>query len=55
MCPIGLKPQSQLVSCEVINRKIVKHAVVVLERALVIKNANRVVASKDLAMGLQSA
>ena len=55
MCPIGLEPQGELVASEVINRKLVKHAVVVLKRALVVENADCVVTSKNLAMGLQSA
>ena len=55
MCPIVLKPQCELRSSEVINRKLVKHAVVVLKRALVVEDADCVVTSKNLAMGLQSA
>ena len=55
MCPIGLEPQNELVSSEVINRKLVKHAVIVLERALMVEDADRVVASKYLAMGLHAA
>ena len=55
MCPIGLEPQSELVTSEVINRKLVKHAVIVLESALMVEYAYRVVASENLAMCLQSA
>ena len=52
VCPIGLEPQGELVTSEVINGKLVKHAVIVFECALMIEYANRVVASENLAMGL---
>ena len=55
MCPIILEPHSELSACEVINRKLVKHAVIVLERALVIQDSNCVVTSENLAMSLKSA
>ena len=55
MCPIGLQPGGELMSSEVIYGELVKHAVIVFECALMVEYADRVVASKDLAMGLQSA
>ena len=55
VCPIILEPRSELGASEVINRKLVKHVVVELKRALVIEDANCMVTSKNLAAHLQSA